>query len=88
MRQFSSHKQLTVQAVAGTYVVVLGDKRVADIYLGEFMRLWKHHSFRESRTFNKNKAQDASLLRTDNWWKKYFEANDNSARRAYFSKAL
>jgi phosphatidylserine/phosphatidylglycerophosphate/cardiolipin synthase-like enzyme len=27
-------------------LVILGDKRVADIYLGEFMRLWRHHRFR------------------------------------------
>ncbi len=61
-------------------LLIRGDKRVADIYLGEFMRLWKHHSFRESRTFRNNRNQDVNLLRTDNWWKKYFEANDNAAR--------
>jgi phosphatidylserine/phosphatidylglycerophosphate/cardiolipin synthase-like enzyme len=27
-------------------LVIRGDKRVADIYLGEFMRLWRHHHFR------------------------------------------
>ena len=32
-------------------LVVRGDKRVADIYLGEFMRLYSHHAFRESMTF-------------------------------------
>ena len=29
-------------------LVVRGDKRVADIYFGEFMRLFAHHRFRES----------------------------------------
>ena len=29
-------------------IVVRGNKRVADIYLGEFMRLYSHHAFRES----------------------------------------
>ena len=27
-------------------LVVRGDKRIADIYLGEFMRLWQHYRFR------------------------------------------
>ena len=27
-------------------LVIRGDKRVADIYLGEFMRLWRHYRFR------------------------------------------
>jgi phosphatidylserine/phosphatidylglycerophosphate/cardiolipin synthase-like enzyme len=27
-------------------LVIRGDKRVADIYLGEFMRLWQHYRFR------------------------------------------
>jgi len=27
-------------------LVILRDKRVVDIYLGEFMRLWRHHRFR------------------------------------------
>jgi phosphatidylserine/phosphatidylglycerophosphate/cardiolipin synthase-like enzyme len=27
-------------------LIIRGDKRVADIYLGEFMRLWRHHRFR------------------------------------------
>ena len=28
-------------------IVVVGNTRVADIYLGEFMRLYSHHAFRE-----------------------------------------
>ena len=27
-------------------LVIRGDTRVADIYLGEFMRLWRHHNYR------------------------------------------
>ena len=27
-------------------LVIRGDARVADIYLGEFMRLWRHHNYR------------------------------------------
>jgi phosphatidylserine/phosphatidylglycerophosphate/cardiolipin synthase-like enzyme len=29
-------------------VITRGNTRVADIYLGEFMRLYTHHAFRES----------------------------------------
>ena len=29
-------------------LVIRGDKRVADIYFGEFMRIFAHHRFRES----------------------------------------
>ena len=34
-------------------IVVAGNKRVADIYLGEFMRLYSHHAFRESLEWRK-----------------------------------
>ena len=27
-------------------LVIRGDTRVADVYIGEFMRLWRHHNFR------------------------------------------
>ena len=27
-------------------LIIRGDQRIADIYLGEFMRLWRHHRFR------------------------------------------
>jgi phosphatidylserine/phosphatidylglycerophosphate/cardiolipin synthase-like enzyme len=27
-------------------LVIRGDTRVADVYVGEFMRLWWHHNFR------------------------------------------
>jgi hypothetical protein len=40
-------------------LVVRGDKRVADIYFGEFMRLFAHHRFRESV---KRHLQDEGLL--------------------------
>ena len=47
-------------------IVIRGNKRVADIYLGEFMRLFSHHSFRES--LNWRKPDDPPKpLRTDDW---------------------
>jgi phosphatidylserine/phosphatidylglycerophosphate/cardiolipin synthase-like enzyme len=59
-------------------LVIRGDKRVADIYLGEFMRLWRHHRFR----YIENKlaaAGDASkyepnyLDPTPQWAELYFK---------------
>jgi len=62
-------------------VIVRGDTRVADIYLGEFIRLWKHHSFRESTGWN----PPDKYLKPNDWWSRYFEDTDNAARRKYFS---
>ena len=68
-------------------LLIRGDKRVADIYLGEFMRLWKHHSYRESLSFKRAPNQPKNnFLRTDNWWEKFFEETDSATRRMYFSK--
>ncbi|HMI03710.1 MAG TPA: phospholipase D-like domain-containing protein [Pedobacter sp.] len=63
-------------------LLIRGNTTVADIYLGEFMRLWKHHSFRESLSF---KSVHDRFLKTDDWWKKYYQNTDNAARRKYFS---
>lgn len=57
-------------------LVIRGDKRVADIYLGEFMRLWRHHRFRSIV----NKIDDAGevvgpnyLDPTDAWTTPFFK---------------
>jgi hypothetical protein len=79
-------------------LVIRGDKHVADIYLGEFMRLYAHYAFRESvkryleRVAN-GKPDDwrpQFLEPTDAWQVSYFDPNDRSARHArrrYFSAA-
>ena len=56
-------------------LVIRGNKRVADIYLGEYMRLWNHYAFREFLA-NSKKPSEAQLqfLRTDDWWKQYSAA--------------
>jgi phosphatidylserine/phosphatidylglycerophosphate/cardiolipin synthase-like enzyme len=64
-------------------VVVRGDKRTADIYLGEFMRLYSHHAFRESLGWREADSQP-KYLRVDDWWKDYFGNNSRSARRVFF----
>ncbi len=65
-------------------IVVRGDTRVADIYLGEYMRLWSHHAFRESLTW-RDEDYTPKYLMTDNWWRDSFGATERSARREYFA---
>jgi hypothetical protein len=67
-------------------VVVRGDKRVADIYLGEFMRLYTHHAFRESLKWRKP-DDPPKPLRTDDWWTDYFGDTPRSTRRKFFARS-
>ena len=78
-------------------VVIKGDKRIADIYFGEYMRLFNHYSFRESVKRALEKAalghpedwKPQYLAETDDWMTDYFQqTNDKTARflrRLYFS---
>jgi len=66
-------------------IIVRGNKRVADIYLGEFMRLFTHHSFRESLKWRRP-DEPPKPLRTDDWWKDSFGNTPRSSRRKYFAK--
>lgn len=70
-------------------LVIRGNRRVADIYLGEFMRLWSHNAFREWAT---SKAGAAAALHepwhldvTDYWWRRRFDSPALTAFREYFS---
>lgn len=67
-------------------IVVRGNKRVADIYLGEYMRLWSHHAFRESLQW-REPDDKPKFLRTDTWWQDYFGESERSSRRQYFAAA-
>ncbi|MDB5269090.1 MAG: hypothetical protein JWP58_2130 [Hymenobacter sp.] len=57
-------------------LLIYGDKRVADIYLGEFMRLFQHYQFRElARRVRSNKPQEqraAFLDATGAWLTPWF----------------
>jgi phosphatidylserine/phosphatidylglycerophosphate/cardiolipin synthase-like enzyme len=67
-------------------LVIRGDERVADIYLGEFQRCFRHHTFRESLTFGE---RTSSYLKTDpaDWQRGHFDDNDDrSRRRRYFAR--
>jgi phosphatidylserine/phosphatidylglycerophosphate/cardiolipin synthase-like enzyme len=67
-------------------LVIHGDKRVADIYLGEFMRCFSHHAFREALTF---KGGPSSHLKSDpaEWQERHFRTGDDHfLRRQYFAQ--
>jgi phosphatidylserine/phosphatidylglycerophosphate/cardiolipin synthase-like enzyme len=75
-------------------VVIRGDRRVADIYFGEFMRLFAHHRFRESvarhiekfgsAAFNTWKPQDL-FEDSHRWVPSHFRAgSEHDIKRRYF----
>jgi phosphatidylserine/phosphatidylglycerophosphate/cardiolipin synthase-like enzyme len=66
-------------------LVVRGNTRVADIYLGEFMRLYTHHAFRESLKWRKP-GDPVKPLATDDWWSDYFGETPRSVRRRFFAR--
>ncbi|MBA2690338.1 MAG: hypothetical protein H0U63_06020 [Burkholderiales bacterium] len=70
-------------------LVIRGDKRVADIYLGEYMRLWNHYAFREwaAAQTEPSNTKFKFLDTTNTWWRDYFGDTDRSRQRQYFSGA-
>jgi hypothetical protein len=68
-------------------LIIRGDKRVADIYLGEFMRLYNHFAFRDwlSRHPNLQIGVVSHLDEKDDWWKRYFGNSFDSHQREYFA---
>ncbi|NOT47832.1 MAG: hypothetical protein HOP17_08790 [Acidobacteria bacterium] len=67
-------------------IVIRGNKRVADIYMGEYMRLFSHFSFRESLKWRKPN-DPPKPLRIDDWWADSFGNTERSSRRQFFSNA-
>jgi phosphatidylserine/phosphatidylglycerophosphate/cardiolipin synthase-like enzyme len=71
-------------------LVIKGNKRVADIYLGEYMRLYSHYAFREAVQIfiEKNpgaKPEDMKqgfLQEKGDWTAPYFDPKDKTGRRA------
>jgi phosphatidylserine/phosphatidylglycerophosphate/cardiolipin synthase-like enzyme len=73
-------------------LVIRGNREVADVYFGEFMRLFSHYAFRESLKFKGATSPAQALkrkhLREDASWidEGYFRAgSDRFLRRLYFS---
>lgn len=71
-------------------LVIKGNTRVADIYLGEYMRLYSHYAFREAVTIFLQKNPNAKpsdmkqsfLVEKGDWTADAFNPNDKTARRA------
>ena len=71
-------------------LVIKDNKRVADIYLGEYIRLYSHYAFREAVSIflAKNphaKPEDMKqgfLIEKGDWTEQYFDPKDTSGRRA------
>ncbi|MGE0361170.1 MAG: phospholipase D-like domain-containing protein [Vicinamibacterales bacterium] len=69
-------------------LVIRGHERVADIYLGEYMRLWNHYAFREWASSQPADPADTAFRHLENgssWTAEYFGDTDRSRQRAYFS---
>ena len=75
-------------------LVIRDDRRVADIYLGEFMRMHAHYAFREAVGFAEARRKRGEpeewkpnfLDPTDGWLKDYFsKGHPRCMRREYFS---
>lgn len=70
-------------------LVIRGDKRIADIYFGEYQRLYAHYAFRESVKWHLEHNQGTPdtwqpqfLIDSDDWMTTYFDEADTSARFA------
>ena len=68
-------------------LLIRGDTRVADVYLGEFMRLYNHFAFRDWLNSQKHPevAEISHLDEKDKWWRDYFGATFRSRQRQYFA---
>jgi phosphatidylserine/phosphatidylglycerophosphate/cardiolipin synthase-like enzyme len=68
-------------------LIIKGNKHVADIYLGEYMRLWNHYAFREWASSQKD-IKNATFKHLDTeskWWESYFGNTAQSRQRQYFA---
>lgn len=73
-------------------LIIRNNTRVADIYLGEFMRLYSHYAFREAVKRAMDHGQDPNewqpnyLMVNDQWQTDYYTpGNSRFLRREYFS---
>jgi hypothetical protein len=72
-------------------LVVRNDQRIADIYLGEFMRMYSHYAFREAAGIWQaehpgEEWKPGDLVPSDGWQKDYFTpGHQRLLRREYFA---
>ena len=63
-------------------LIIQGDTRVADIYLGEFMRVFNHFYFRYLRQQHTATGGQVSYLRVDDTWtERYYDRRTPSYRQ-------
>ena len=55
-------------------LVIRGDKRISDIYFGEYLRLYTHYAFREAVKF----ARDREKAGTPEPWRSQYLIDDDS----------
>jgi phosphatidylserine/phosphatidylglycerophosphate/cardiolipin synthase-like enzyme len=72
-------------------LVIRGDTRVADVYFGEYLRLWSHYAFREAVARADASGEDfkpQNLAPDASWQAGYFKRGDGRcARRLYFARS-
>jgi phosphatidylserine/phosphatidylglycerophosphate/cardiolipin synthase-like enzyme len=72
-------------------LVIQGDRRVADIYLTEFKRLFDHYAFRETlikrEIWHLADWRPESLIPDPSWSDPYFKPGQKAARRRYFAQS-
>ncbi len=66
-------------------LIIKGNTQVADIYLGEFMRMYSHFSFRESLQW-RSVNEPPKPLNTGKWWEDSFGDTPRSSRRKFFAR--
>ncbi len=68
-------------------LIISSDPRVADIYIGEFMRMYNHFAFRDWLVQHPglDENQISHLDEKDTWWKTYFGTSFRSRQRKYFA---
>ena len=63
-------------------LIIQDDTRVADIYLGEFMRVFNHFYFRYLRQQHTAATGQGSYLQTDDTWtERYYDRRTPSYRQ-------
>lgn len=70
-------------------IIIRGNKRVADIYFGEYMRLFTHYTFRESLNWRKPDDPPKPLKTNDDtvkWWEDYFKTTPRFNLKQFFSQ--
>jgi len=71
----------------GNMLVIRGDARVAEIYLGEFMRLFNHFFVRNLAARQRDPAasRGARLAPDDSWRLKHYREGPEKKERLYFA---